>query len=157
MTRAKSRKGIPDRIAMYAFWGFPTSVARLPTFTAIARATRWGTGFTRRARALRTTTGVTRRAIVSFRTRAERTAVTTMRPARRLAWSRERRATRAATRSKKPHASRPETRIIIPMRSRRTSTLIAARASAGPTIPRRSMRAAPSIAVAGRSRGKRAT
>src|SRR2546427_10123423 len=60
----KVRNGIPDWMAMNAFWGLPTSVATLPTFAAIATATRCGTGFTRKARVLRTTTGGTRRAIV---------------------------------------------------------------------------------------------
>src|SRR5947209_14856805 len=65
----KVRNGIPDWMAMNAFWGLPTSVATLPTFAAIATATRYGTGVTRNARVLRITTGVTSSAIVSFKDR----------------------------------------------------------------------------------------
>src|SRR5213594_1852869 len=99
----KVRNGIPDWMAMNAFWGLPTSVATLPTFAAMATATRYGTGFTRRARALRTTTGVTRRAIVSFRTRADRAAVATINQTRNETWVLARLAIREETRSKNPH------------------------------------------------------
>src|SRR2546430_7628061 len=84
---------------MNAFCGLPTSVATLPTFAAMATATRYGTGFTRRARALRTTTGVTRRAIVSFRTRADRAAVATINQTRNETWVLARVAIREETRS----------------------------------------------------------
>src|SRR3990172_1661610 len=140
---------------MYAFCGLPTCVATLPTFAATATATRYGTGFTRRARVARTTTGVTRRAIVSFSTRADRKAVASMSHTRNEVWLRAREASREDTKSKKPHTSSPETRTIIPTRRRITSRLIAAIAPVGVRTPRTSMRAAPSIATAGRSRGNR--
>src|SRR3989442_11670228 len=95
----KVRNGIPDWMAMNAFWGLPTSVATLPTFAAIATATRYGSGFTRRARVLRTTTGVTSSAIVSFRTMAGNAAVATMSHARNEARLFARNAIRGETRS----------------------------------------------------------
>jgi len=148
---------MPERIAMNAFCGLPTSVATLPMFAAIATATRYGTGFTRSARVLRTTTGVTSSAIVSFRTSAERKAVAIMSHARKEAWLFARVAMRDETRSKKPHTSRPETRTIIPTSNRITSTLMAVIASSGVRTPKRSMSAPPSIATAGRSSGNRPT
>src|SRR6266567_4196003 len=95
---------------MNAFWGLPTSVATLPTFAAIATATRYGSGFTRRARVLRTTTGVTSNAIVSFNTMADNAAVATMSHARNVAWFFARSAIREETRSKNPQISSPDTR-----------------------------------------------
>src|SRR5437867_8438130 len=110
------KNGIPDWIAMNAFCGLPTSVAALPTFAAIATATRYGSGFTRRARVLRMTTGVTRSAIVSFKTMADKAAVATMSQARSEAWVFARSAIRDETRSKNPQTSRPDTRSTMPMR-----------------------------------------
>src|SRR5881296_2475407 len=153
----KVRKGIPDRMAMNAFCGLPTSVATLPTFAAIATATRYGRGFTRRARVLRTTTGVTRSAIVSFKTMADSAAVATMSHARSEAWVFARLAIREDTRSKNPQTSSPETRSIMPTRSTITSRLIARSAWAGVRTPRTSISAPPSIATAGRSMGNRRT
>src|SRR5712691_8209493 len=153
----KVRNGIPDRIPMNAFCGLPTSVATLPTFAEIATATRYGIGFTRSARALRTTTGVASNAIVSFRTTADNAAVVTMSQTRKEVCVFARAAIRDETRSKNPHASSPDTRTIMPTRSRITSRLIAAIASAGVRIPRTSMSAPPSMATAGRSIGNRRT
>src|SRR5438445_5564779 len=153
----KVRNGIPDWMAMNAFWGLPTSVATLPTFAAIATATRYGSGFTRRARVLRTTTGVTSSAIVSFRTIADNAAVATMSHARNEAWLFARTAIRDETRSKNPQTSSPETRSIMPTRSTMTSRLIARRAWAGVRTPSTSISAPPSIATAGRSMGNRRT
>src|SRR2546422_1329541 len=79
ITSAYSVKGIPLRIPMYAFCGFPISVATDPTFTAIPSPTRKGTGSSSIAWHACTTIGVIRRAIVSFSTTALRTAATTMR------------------------------------------------------------------------------
>src|SRR5213594_2635580 len=104
----KVRNGIPDWMAMNAFWGLPTSVATLPTFAAIATATRYGTGFTRNARVLRITTGVTSSAIVSFNTMADNAAVATMSHVRNETWLFARTAIRDETRSKNPHAASPE-------------------------------------------------
>ena len=153
----KVRNGIPDRIPMNAFCGLPTSVATLPTFAEIATATRYGIGFTRKARALRTTTGVTSNAIVSFRTTADSAAVVTMSQTRKEVCVFARAAIRDETRSKNPQASSPDTRTIMPTRSRITSRLMAAIASAGVRIPRTSMSAPPSMATAGRSMGNRRT
>src|SRR5256712_2635613 len=153
----KVMNGIPDWIAMNAFWGLPTSVATLPTFAAIATATRYGSGFTRNARVLRTTTGVTSSAIVSFKTIADNAAVATMSQARNEVWLFARTAIRDETRSKNPQASSPETRSIMPTRSKITSRLIARSAWAGVRTPRTSISAPPSIATAGRSMGNRRT
>ena len=125
MMAAYSTNGILLWIPMYAFCGFPISVATLPTFTAIPSPTRNGTGSSPIARHACTTIGVISRAIASFRTRALRTAAATMRPARSSVWVRARCATRCDTASKNPHASRPATRSIIPRRRTITSTLIA--------------------------------
>src|SRR2546430_16479427 len=73
----KVRNGIPDWMAMNAFWGLPTSVATLPTFAAIATATRHGTGFTPNARVLRTTTGATSSAIGPSKPTADNAAAAT--------------------------------------------------------------------------------
>src|SRR5256712_11145949 len=153
----KVRNGIPDRIEMNAFWGLPTSVATLPTFAAIATATRYGSGFTRNGRVLRITTGVTSNAIVSFSTRADNAAVATMSHARNAAWFFARTAIRDETRSKNPQISSPDTSSIMPTRSTITSRLIARSASVGVRTPSTSMNAPPSIATAGRSIGKRRT
>src|SRR2546422_4729864 len=113
----KVRNGIPDWRATNAFWGLPPSVATLPTFAAIAPATRYGSGFTRRARVLRTTTGVTSSAIVSFRTIADNAAVTTMSHARNAAWLFARTAIRDETRSKNRRPPAPKTRTTRPPRT----------------------------------------
>src|SRR2546428_506176 len=120
---------------MNAFWGLPTSVATLPTFAAIATATRYGSGFTRKARVLRITTGVTSNAIVSFSTRADNAAVATMSHARNAAWFFARTAIRDETRSKNPQISSPDTSSIMPTRSTITSRLIARSASVGVRTP----------------------
>src|SRR5256712_14189738 len=153
----KVRNGIPDWMAMNAFWGLPTSVATLPTFAAIATATRYGSGFTRRARVLRTTTGVTSSAIVSFRTIADNAAVTTMSKARNEAWLFARTAIRDETKSKNPQPSSPERTSLMPTRSTITSRSIASSAWAGAGTPRTSINATPSMATAGRSMGNRRT
>src|SRR5438445_5751168 len=94
-------------------------------------------------------------AIVSFRTNAESPAVTTMSQTRNETWLFARDAMREETRSKKPHTSRPETRTIMPIRSKMTSRFTAARASPGVRTPKTSISAPPNIATAGRSSGNR--
>src|SRR5438445_730752 len=94
-------------------------------------------------------------AIVSFRTNAESPAVTTMSQTRNETWLFARDAMREETRSKKPHTSRPETRTIMPIRSKMTSRFTAARASLGVSTPKTSISAPPNIATAGLSSGNR--
>src|SRR5436309_1184704 len=55
------------------FWGFPVSVATLPTLAAVASAIRYGTGGSPSWRVAPSTTGARTRQTTSFTKKAERT------------------------------------------------------------------------------------
>src|SRR5207245_2920663 len=65
------------------FWGFPVSVATLPTLAAVASAIRYGTGGSPSWRVAPSTTGARTRQTTSFTKKAERTPEATMTAASR--------------------------------------------------------------------------
>jgi hypothetical protein len=133
------------------FCGFPVRVATLPTFAAVTRAIRYGTGGSASWRVASSTTGAMTRHTTSLTKNAERTpdAPTTAASIARGVFAR--RSAQVITSRKKPERRRYPVTIIIPNSRTSVGASTEATASAHGTAPDTTMTVAPMIATPVRS------
>jgi hypothetical protein len=143
--------GIPDRLPTIMFCGLPVMVATLPTLLAVARAIRYGTGFSPRPLTIWITSGVSTRQTTSLTKKADRTpaeATTATSSPRGL---RARPMAQAVTTAKAPDRSRWAATIIIPKSRTRVGPSIAATAAGIGRTPVTTTSPAPMMAAPVRS------
>jgi hypothetical protein len=107
------------------FCGLPVIVAALPTFEAIATASRYGTGLRRSERVTSITIGVITRHTASLTRNAEKAAAVIATVASRMKGEWACNSTHLVISRKKPDSRKCATTIIMPSKSASVSRLIA--------------------------------
>src|SRR5215813_422292 len=142
---------MPEKLPTSMFCGLPVKVATLPTFAAVTRAIRYGTGGNTSWRVASSTTGASTRHTTSFTKNADRTPEATTTAASSVRGVLARRSAQVITRRKNPERRRYAVTIIIPNRSTSVGASTEATASAQGTAPDTTITAAPMIATPVRS------
>src|SRR5712664_3797154 len=120
---------MPEKLPTSMFCGLPVSVATLPTFAAVARAIRYGTGGRWSRRVTASTRGASTRQTTSFTKKAESTPAAPVTAPSRASGVRALRIVHAMTRPKNPERRRYAVTIIMPKSSTRVCASTEATAS----------------------------